>query len=69
MKIMEIKNCVLCPLSVATHSIFCDSSIAKVKDNERKVGTFEEVIINNIIPDWCPLENVEDFIRAKEILG
>ena len=69
-KIILVKDCVSCPLSQIeiieepdlTSFVVCHSA-KWVKP--RKVGSFAEIIDKKIIPEWCPLEDAEDFIEGE----
>jgi len=64
MKVIPVKNCAVCPLSEIRDDGAVECHSAKWT-TPRKVGKFDEVVVKRIIPKWCPLESVEEFLEAR----
>lgn len=68
MKVITIRDCFECPLSAITgetkQTLKCFSASIEIKEVNNIIGSVGEVMKNNIIPDWCPLTSIEDFMKA-----
>ncbi len=70
-KIIEIKNCADCPLSdiKGRGKVYCDSFAVVMRHRkERFCGTLKDVTERNIIPDFCPLTDLNEFLREIELI-